>query len=233
MDEIGERFKCKEVFVPEMLVAARAMKHAMPLLEPLLVEGGIAPDQTVVIGTVEGDLHDIGKNLVALMWRGANAEVVDIGVNVTPERFVAAVSEHSATAVKWLDNILKRADWVVKITDSTGRGGSGFLVRGGDIAPDLPERVLITNFHVLNREGASTGMRPDVDQKVRLHHHVLIVFYNDHCITRISQRFERIDQSGIVSLVKPNARLVEHIQYAHQPAAHLGGQSDPLRLPTR
>jgi 5-methyltetrahydrofolate--homocysteine methyltransferase len=99
MHDIGERFRRREAFVPEMLIAARAMKSAMPLLEPLLVEAGLEPDRTVVIGTVEGDLHDIGKNLVALMWRGANVRVIDLGVNVPAERFVEAVREHDAAIV--------------------------------------------------------------------------------------------------------------------------------------
>jgi len=96
MSAIGEKFKNNEVFVPEMLIAARAMKEAMSLLEPLLAQAGIKPKHTVVIGTVMGDLHDIGKNLVAMMLKGANFGVVDLGTNVAPEKFVAAVQEHNA-----------------------------------------------------------------------------------------------------------------------------------------
>ena len=99
MAEVGERFKRKEVYVPEMLIAARAFKTALPLLEPLLVAAGIQPEHKVVIGTVQGDLHDIGKNLVALLWRGAHFEVVDLGVNVPAEKFVDAIREHGAAAV--------------------------------------------------------------------------------------------------------------------------------------
>lgn len=96
MSAIGEKFKNNEVFVPEMLIAARAMKEAMGLLEPLLAQAGIKPNFTVVIGTVQGDLHDIGKNLVAMMLKGANFGVVDVGTNVPPEKFVAAVQENNA-----------------------------------------------------------------------------------------------------------------------------------------
>ncbi|MEN9401626.1 MAG: hypothetical protein RL091_329 [Verrucomicrobiota bacterium] len=96
---VGEQFRCNEIFVPEMLVAARAMKEALKLLEPLLVSAGIKPKYTVVIGTVQGDLHDIGKNLVSMMWKGANFAVVDLGTNVTPERYVAAAREHGAHIV--------------------------------------------------------------------------------------------------------------------------------------
>jgi 5-methyltetrahydrofolate--homocysteine methyltransferase len=99
MDEIGARFQRNEVFVPEMLIASRAMKEAMVVLEPLLVKAGIRPAFTAVIGTVQGDLHDIGKNLVAMMWKGANIEVVDLKTNVPAEQFVAAVKAHGAKIV--------------------------------------------------------------------------------------------------------------------------------------
>lgn len=94
MDDIGEKFKRNEVFVPEMLIAARAMKQAMAVLEPELVKGGFKPLATAVIGTVQGDLHDIGKNLVAMMWKGANLNVVDLGSNVPADQFVAAAKEY-------------------------------------------------------------------------------------------------------------------------------------------
>jgi 5-methyltetrahydrofolate--homocysteine methyltransferase len=94
MDDIGARFQRNEVFVPEMLIAARAMKESMVILEPLLVAAGIRPEFTALIGTVQGDLHDIGKNLVAMMWKGANFNVIDLGTNVPPEKFVAAALEH-------------------------------------------------------------------------------------------------------------------------------------------
>jgi 5-methyltetrahydrofolate--homocysteine methyltransferase len=90
MAVVGERFKRNEIFVPEMLVAARAMKEGLGVLEPLLIAAGIKARFRAIIGTVEGDLHDIGKNLVAMMWKGANIEVTDLGVNVTPDAFVEA-----------------------------------------------------------------------------------------------------------------------------------------------
>jgi 5-methyltetrahydrofolate--homocysteine methyltransferase len=91
---VGDRFKRNEIFVPEMLIAARAMKEALRILEPSLIAAGVKPEHTAVIGTVEGDLHDIGKNLVAMMWKGANIEVIDLGVNVPVASFVDAVKEH-------------------------------------------------------------------------------------------------------------------------------------------
>lgn len=88
MDVVGARFKKNEVYIPEVLIAARAMKMAMELLEPELVKAGVKPMGTFLIGTVQGDLHDIGKNLVAMMLKGAGFKVTDLGVDVNPERFV-------------------------------------------------------------------------------------------------------------------------------------------------
>lgn len=99
MAVVGDQFQHNEIFVPEMLIAARAMKEAMAVLEPILVNAGIRPEATAVIGTVQGDLHDIGKNLVAMMWRGARLEVIDLGTDVPPERFAAAAREHGARLV--------------------------------------------------------------------------------------------------------------------------------------
>ena len=99
MDEVGRRFSCNEIYVPEMLISARAMKEATAALEPVLTAAGVRPEHTAVIGTIRGDLHDIGKNLVAMMWRGANIEVIDLGANVAPERFVEAAREHNANLV--------------------------------------------------------------------------------------------------------------------------------------
>jgi 5-methyltetrahydrofolate--homocysteine methyltransferase len=99
MEVIGTKFACNEIYVPEMLISARAMKEATAVLEPVLTAAGIRPEHTAVIGTIKGDLHDIGKNLVGMMWKGANIEVVDLGTNVSPEAFVAAAKEHGASLV--------------------------------------------------------------------------------------------------------------------------------------
>ncbi len=99
MDEVGRRLECNEYFVPELLLSARAMKAALELLRPLLAAGGAQPVGRVAIGTVKGDLHDIGKNLVSAMLEGGGFEVIDLGVNVTPEQFVAAVKEKNANIV--------------------------------------------------------------------------------------------------------------------------------------
>jgi 5-methyltetrahydrofolate--homocysteine methyltransferase len=96
MDQVGRSFKCGDMFVPEVLASARAMAAGMQVLRPLLTSAGVQTVGTCVIGTVEGDLHDIGKNLVKMMLEGAGFEIVDLGVNVKPDAFVAAVQQHQA-----------------------------------------------------------------------------------------------------------------------------------------
>ena len=91
MDEVGRLFEEGEYFVPEMLIAARAMKAGLEIIKPLLVDSGLEPVGKVAIGTVKGDLHDIGKNLVAIMLEGAGFEINDLGTDVPPEKFVEAV----------------------------------------------------------------------------------------------------------------------------------------------
>lgn len=99
MDEVGKKFEANEYFVPELLLAARAMKASLELIRPLLAAGGVEPAGRIVIGTVKGDLHDIGKNLVAAMLEGGGFEVIDLGVNVDPMKFVRAVKEKGAGIV--------------------------------------------------------------------------------------------------------------------------------------
>jgi corrinoid protein of di/trimethylamine methyltransferase len=99
MDEVGRLFEAEEYFVPELLLSARAMKGALEILRPLLAERGVEPAGRVVIGTVQGDLHDIGKNLVGSLLEGGGFEVVDLGTDVSPERFIEAVRERGAQVV--------------------------------------------------------------------------------------------------------------------------------------
>jgi len=99
MDEVGRRFECEEYFVPEMLLSARAMKASMEILRPLLASSGAQPVGRVVIGTVKGDLHDIGKNLVSAMLEGGGFEVIDLGADVAPEIFVAQAAARGANLV--------------------------------------------------------------------------------------------------------------------------------------
>jgi 5-methyltetrahydrofolate--homocysteine methyltransferase len=99
MSEVGRLFEGGEYYVPEMLISARAMQASLSVLKPYLVESGIKPIGTVVIGTVQGDLHDIGKNLVAIMMEGAGFDVVDLGVNVSAEQYIAAIREQKVHIV--------------------------------------------------------------------------------------------------------------------------------------
>ncbi|MEI8042054.1 MAG: corrinoid protein [Verrucomicrobiota bacterium] len=99
MAEVGRRFETNEYFVPELLISARAMKAALEPIRPLLAARGDEPVGRVALGTVKGDLHDIGKNLVGAMLEGGGYEVIDLGVNVSPEQFVAAVKEKKANIV--------------------------------------------------------------------------------------------------------------------------------------
>ena len=99
MDEVGRRFENNEYFVPELLIAGRAMKGALEILRPLLAEKGVEPVGRVVIGTVKGDLHDIGKGLVASMLEGGGFEVIDLGVDIAPEKFVSQAKESGANII--------------------------------------------------------------------------------------------------------------------------------------
>src|SRR5271157_3440547 len=94
MTEVGHKFECGEYFVPEMLIAARAMQSGLSLLRPYLITAKVQAIGKVIIGTVQGDLHDIGKNLVGMMLQGAGFEVIDLGVDVSPEKYVQAVKEY-------------------------------------------------------------------------------------------------------------------------------------------
>jgi 5-methyltetrahydrofolate--homocysteine methyltransferase len=99
MERLGVQFKANEVFIPEVLVAARAMNAGMSKLEPHLAKAGIKPRGVVVIGTVKGDLHDIGKNLVSMMLRGNGYKIVDLGVDVAPEKYIEAAKTSGAGVI--------------------------------------------------------------------------------------------------------------------------------------
>jgi corrinoid protein of di/trimethylamine methyltransferase len=99
MDDVGQKFECEDYFVPELLLSGRAMKGALEILRPLLAAAGTEPTGRVVIGTVKGDLHDIGKNLVASMLEGGGFEVHDLGADVPPEKFIEAARNHKADIV--------------------------------------------------------------------------------------------------------------------------------------
>jgi 5-methyltetrahydrofolate--homocysteine methyltransferase len=99
MDIVGKKFREFEFFLPEVLIAARAMKAGMEILQPLLTQTGVKPVGKIILGTVQGDLHDIGKNLVGMMLQGAGFEVIDVGIDVSPVKFVETAREHSVQVV--------------------------------------------------------------------------------------------------------------------------------------
>ena len=99
MDEVGKDFKAGDLYVPEVLIAARAMRAGMSILRPLLAEADVPTAGKYIVGTVRGDLHDIGKNLVKMMLEGAGFETIDLGTDVSPDEFVAAVREHQPQIV--------------------------------------------------------------------------------------------------------------------------------------
>jgi methylmalonyl-CoA mutase cobalamin-binding domain/chain len=99
LEEVGARFERGDFFVPEMLIAGKAMAGALDILRPLLAETGAETIGKIVMGTVKGDVHDIGKNLVNIMFEGAGFEVIDLGVQVAPEKFIAAIKEHEPDIV--------------------------------------------------------------------------------------------------------------------------------------
>lgn len=149
MDEVGRRFQCNQVFVPEMLIASRAMKESMAQLEPLLVKAGIKPALTAVIGTVQGDLHDIGKNLVAMMWKGANFGVVDLGTNVAPEKFAAAVKEHGAAVVglsALLTTTMPAMKTTIQALRNAGLSNVKVVIGGAPITQEFAEQVGADGF---------------------------------------------------------------------------------------
>lgn len=160
---VGEQFKKNEIFVPEMLVAARAMKEALKLLEPLLAAAGIKPKYTVVVGTVQGDLHDIGKNLISMMWRGAGFAVVDLGTNVPPEKYLAAAQEHKAHLVglsALLTTTMPAMKDTVKILKAAGLPNTKIMVGGAPITQAFADDIGADGY------AADAGTAVDIAKKL-------------------------------------------------------------------
>lgn len=134
MNVIGVKFKNNEVYVPEVLIAARAMNAGLEIIKPILTETGVKPVGKVVIGTVAGDLHDIGKNLVKMMMVGAGLEVIDLGVDVTPEKYVTSVKEHNPDIVcmsALLTTTMPSMRNIIEALEKEGLRGSVITMIGG------------------------------------------------------------------------------------------------------
>ena len=134
MDEVGRRFECNEYFVPELLIAARAMKTALELITPHLVASGAEPMGRVVIGTVKGDLHDIGKNLVASMLEGGGFQVIDLGVDVPAEKFVDAAQEKDGTIIAMSALLTTTMTMMKTMIEALDKAGSARRSRSWSVA---------------------------------------------------------------------------------------------------
>jgi len=145
MSIIGEKFKKNEVYVPEVLIAARAMHAGMDVLKPKLTETGVKNIGKVVMGTVKGDLHDIGKNLVRMMLEGAGFEVIDLGVDVSEEKFVEAVKAHQPNIVGMsalLTTTMVNIPEVIKALEAAGlRDKVRVMVGGAPITQNYADQI--------------------------------------------------------------------------------------------
>jgi len=160
MSEVGARFERGEFYVPEMLIAARAMQSGLSILRPLLTEQAMAMRGKVVIGTVKGDLHDIGKNLVAMMLEGAGYEVVDLGTDVPPEKFASAVREHHPALVGMsalLTTTMRNMKETIEAIEDIGLRGQVKIIVG---AAPLTEAFA--------KEVGADGYAPDASRAVAL-----------------------------------------------------------------
>ena len=146
MSVVGERFSRNEIFVPEMLVAAKAMKKGVEVIKPLLSDGAVGSMGKMIMGTVAGDLHDIGKNLVAMMMESAGFEVVDLGVDVPVERFLAAYEENPDTRIIGCSALLTTTmpaleATVAAINSASWRGSVKVMVGGAPITQEFADRI--------------------------------------------------------------------------------------------
>ncbi|HEY8421287.1 MAG TPA: corrinoid protein [Thermoclostridium sp.] len=141
MSIIGEKFKNNEVYVPDVLIAARAMNTGTELLKPLLVSSGVKAKGKVILGTVKGDLHDIGKNLVRMMMEGKGLEVVDLGVDVPAERFIDAAIEHNADIVACsallTTTMIEMENIVKKVNESPLAGKVKIMIGGAPVTDNF------------------------------------------------------------------------------------------------
>jgi 5-methyltetrahydrofolate--homocysteine methyltransferase len=143
MNVVGERFKAGEFYIPEVLIAARAMKMAMEILEPKLAEAGVEPLGKAVIGTVKGDLHDIGKNLVMMMLKGAGFEVTDAGTDVSAEDFVAKAKESGAQIVGLSALLTTTMSMMEKTTQSIKEAGlaAKVMIGGAPVTQNFADKI--------------------------------------------------------------------------------------------
>ncbi len=143
MTEIGVRFKNNDVFVPEMMIAARAMQSGMKVVKPILVESGVKEKGIVVIGTVKGDLHDIGKNIVIMMLEGGGYKVIDLGMDIPAEKFVQAIDEHNPDILgmsSLLTTTMPEMEKAIKLIKSSNNS-TKVMVGGAPVTADYANKI--------------------------------------------------------------------------------------------
>lgn len=141
---VGEKFKNNEYYVPEVLIAARAMHKGMALIEPLIVQSGIKPIAKLAIGTVKGDLHDIGKNLVVMMWKGAGFEVEDLGIDVPPEKFIEAINNGAQVigmSALLTTTMVSMKDTIEKIKEAGVRDKVKIIIGGAPVTQEYANEI--------------------------------------------------------------------------------------------
>ena len=145
MDHVGQEFKAGIIFVPEVLRSAKAMQEAMDIIRPILAETGAEPAGRIILGTVKGDLHDIGKNLVGMMCEGAGFEVFDLGRNVDPETFIKAIDEHKPHLLGMsalLTTTMISMDRTIQALIEAGkRDAVKVMVGGSPVTQDFADRI--------------------------------------------------------------------------------------------
>ena len=158
MGEVGVKFKNNEIYVPEMLIAARAMSAGMQILEPILAETGVKPIGRAIIGTVKGDLHDIGKNLVKMMMKGAGIEVIDLGVDVPDQKFVEKAMEFDVDIVclsALLTTTMPAIGDVINAFEDAGiKDKYVFMIGGAPVTSNFARQV---NADIYTPDAATAG----------------------------------------------------------------------------
>lgn len=160
MGEVGRLFEAGEYYVPEMLIAARAMQAGLAILKPLLVDSDIKPTGKVAIGTVKGDLHDIGKNLVGMMLEGSGFEICDLGTDVSPEKFIGAINDEEVDIIAMsalLTTTMPMMEATIKAVDEAGlRDTVKIIVGGAPVTNEYAEKI------------GADGFAPDASQAASL-----------------------------------------------------------------
>jgi len=162
MDVIGAKFKANEIFVPEVLVSARCMNKGLEILEPLLLEDGNDGAGTVILGTVKGDLHDIGKNLVGIMMKGKGLTVIDIGVDQPAEKFVEAAKENNAQVIACSALLTTTMDYmqdVVAAVKDSDLSNIPIMIGGAPVNQEFCEKIGATNYTVDGAEAADVAYK--------------------------------------------------------------------------